>query len=51
MRLRRPGSAHTDLCPCAAARLERPLSVEDLARQATMSSRNLARHHGRTAKS
>ncbi|WP_433270174.1 helix-turn-helix domain-containing protein [Micromonospora vinacea] len=30
--------------PWALARLDRPLTVEDLARQANMSSRNLARH-------
>ncbi|MEV4414766.1 helix-turn-helix domain-containing protein [Catellatospora sp. NPDC049609] len=33
-----------DLLPWAMARLDRPLTVEDLARQANMSSRNLARH-------
>ncbi|MEU5674781.1 helix-turn-helix domain-containing protein, partial [Micromonospora sp. NPDC047753] len=32
------------LLPWALARLDRPLTVEDLARQANMSSRNLARH-------
>ncbi|MGC4868905.1 helix-turn-helix domain-containing protein [Micromonospora sp. DT53] len=32
------------LFPWALARLDRPLTVEDLARQANMSSRNLARH-------
>jgi transcriptional regulator GlxA family with amidase domain len=32
-----------DLFPWAMARLDRPLTVEDLARQANMSSRNLAR--------
>jgi AraC family transcriptional regulator, transcriptional activator FtrA len=34
----------TDLLGWAAARLDQPLTVEDLARQANMSSRNLARH-------
>jgi transcriptional regulator GlxA family with amidase domain len=34
----------TALLPWAMARLDRPLTVEDLARQANMSSRNLARH-------
>lgn len=33
-----------DLLPWAMERLDRPLTVEDLARQANMSSRNLARH-------
>lgn len=33
-----------DLLPWALARLDQPLTVEDLARQAGMSSRNLARH-------
>ncbi|MET7966388.1 helix-turn-helix domain-containing protein [Micromonospora sp. NPDC005305] len=33
-----------DLLPWAMARLDRPLTVEDLARRANMSSRNLARH-------
>ncbi|MEV8525114.1 MULTISPECIES: helix-turn-helix domain-containing protein [unclassified Streptomyces] len=33
-----------DLLPWALARLDQPLTVEDLARQAAMSSRNLARH-------
>ncbi len=33
-----------DLFPWAMQRLDRPLTVEDLARQANMSSRNLARH-------
>jgi AraC family transcriptional activator FtrA len=33
-----------DLFPWALARLNRPLTVEDLARRANMSSRNLARH-------
>lgn len=32
------------LLPWAAARLDHPLTVEDLARQANMSSRNLGRH-------
>jgi AraC family transcriptional regulator, transcriptional activator FtrA len=32
------------LLPWALARLDRPLTVEDLAREAKMSSRNLARH-------
>ncbi|MBQ1034138.1 helix-turn-helix domain-containing protein [Micromonospora sp. C97] len=34
----------TTLFPWVLARLDRPLTVEDLARQANMSSRNLARH-------
>jgi transcriptional regulator GlxA family with amidase domain len=34
----------TNLFPWAMERLNRPLTVEDLARQANMSSRNLARH-------
>jgi len=34
----------TALFPWAMARLDQPLTVEDLARQANMSSRNLARH-------
>ncbi|MFH8837872.1 helix-turn-helix domain-containing protein [Streptomyces sp. NPDC017868] len=34
----------TELLPWAAARLDRPLTVEDLARRARMSSRHLARH-------
>ncbi|MEU6976966.1 MULTISPECIES: helix-turn-helix domain-containing protein [unclassified Streptomyces] len=34
----------TDLLPWALERLDRPLSVEDLARRARMSSRHLARH-------
>lgn len=34
----------SDLLPWAIARLDRPLTVEDLARRANMSSRNLARH-------
>ncbi|MFI6471047.1 helix-turn-helix domain-containing protein [Streptomyces sp. NPDC050516] len=34
----------TDLLPWALDRLDQPLTVEDLARQAAMSSRNLARH-------
>ncbi|QFG21121.1 helix-turn-helix domain-containing protein [Actinomadura sp. WMMB 499] len=33
-----------DLLPWALARLDRPLSVADMARQARMSSRNLGRH-------
>ncbi|MFI6689802.1 GlxA family transcriptional regulator [Streptomyces sp. NPDC050485] len=33
-----------DLLPWALDRLDQPLTVEDLARQAAMSSRNLARH-------
>ncbi|MER5962253.1 helix-turn-helix domain-containing protein [Streptomyces sp. NPDC002057] len=33
-----------DLLPWAVARLDRPLTVEDLARRARMSSRNLGRH-------
>jgi transcriptional regulator GlxA family with amidase domain len=33
-----------NLFPWAMERLNRPLTVEDLARQANMSSRNLARH-------
>lgn len=33
-----------DLFPWAMERLDRPLTVEDLARRANMSSRNLARH-------
>ena len=33
-----------ELFPWAAQRLDRPLTVEDLARQANMSSRNLGRH-------
>ncbi|MEU8080638.1 helix-turn-helix domain-containing protein [Catellatospora citrea] len=33
-----------DLLPWALERLDRPLTVEDLARQTNMSSRNLARH-------
>jgi AraC family transcriptional activator FtrA len=33
-----------DLLAWAGARLDRPLTVQDLARQASMSSRNLARH-------
>ncbi|MEU6078231.1 helix-turn-helix domain-containing protein [Micromonospora sp. NPDC047074] len=33
-----------DLFPWALERLDRPLTVEDLARRANMSSRNLARH-------
>ncbi|MEV6210261.1 helix-turn-helix domain-containing protein [Kitasatospora sp. NPDC051914] len=33
-----------DLFPWAMARLDRPLTVEDLARRARMSSRNLGRH-------
>ncbi|MDN3358886.1 helix-turn-helix domain-containing protein [Actinomadura sp. DC4] len=33
-----------DLIPWALARLDRPLTVEDLAREANMSSRNLGRH-------
>ncbi|MEH0936159.1 helix-turn-helix domain-containing protein [Micromonospora psammae] len=33
-----------DLFPWVMERLDRPLTVEDLARQANMSSRNLARH-------
>ncbi|NES27127.1 helix-turn-helix domain-containing protein [Micromonospora terminaliae] len=33
-----------DLLPWAMERLDRPLTVEDLARRANMSSRNLARH-------
>jgi AraC family transcriptional activator FtrA len=36
--------ALSDLLPWAIARLDRPLTVEDLAREANMSSRNLARH-------
>ncbi len=44
-----PVPAHDDhpltaLFPWAMARLDQPLTVEDLARQANMSSRNLARH-------
>lgn len=34
----------TDLLPWATKRLDRPLTVEDLARQANMSARNLGRH-------
>ncbi|MGW1509694.1 helix-turn-helix domain-containing protein [Streptomyces sp. NPDC002394] len=34
----------TELLPWAAARLDQPLTVEDLARRARMSSRHLARH-------
>ncbi|MFB7517187.1 helix-turn-helix domain-containing protein [Streptomyces sp. NPDC056144] len=34
----------TDLLPWAIARLDRPLTVEDLARRARMSSRHLGRH-------
>jgi transcriptional regulator GlxA family with amidase domain len=34
----------TELFPWATERLDRPLSVDDLARQANMSSRNLTRH-------
>lgn len=34
----------TELFPWAAERLDRPLSVEDLARQANMSARTLTRH-------
>ncbi|GGK99322.1 AraC family transcriptional regulator [Planomonospora parontospora subsp. parontospora] len=33
-----------DLLPWVAERLDRPLTVEDMARQANMSSRNLGRH-------
>ncbi|GAB2834091.1 helix-turn-helix domain-containing protein [Actinoallomurus bryophytorum] len=36
--------ALSDLLPWAIARLDRPLTVEDLARRANMSARNLARH-------
>jgi transcriptional regulator GlxA family with amidase domain len=36
--------ALSGLLPWAIARLDRPLTVEDLAREANMSSRNLARH-------
>jgi AraC family transcriptional regulator, transcriptional activator FtrA len=34
----------TDLFPWVIERLDQPLTVEDLARQARMSSRNLGRH-------
>jgi transcriptional regulator GlxA family with amidase domain len=40
----RDGHPVADLLPWAAERLELPLTVEDLARRANMSSRNLARH-------
>ncbi len=39
-----PAHALADLLPWALARIEQPLTVRDLARQAGMSSRNLARH-------
>ncbi|HEX6347478.1 helix-turn-helix domain-containing protein [Umezawaea sp.] len=38
------GHALADLLPWITARLDQPLTVRDLARQAGMSSRNLARH-------
>jgi transcriptional regulator GlxA family with amidase domain len=40
----RDGHPLANLFPWALQRLNRPLTVEDLARQANMSSRNLARH-------
>ncbi|GAA1594218.1 helix-turn-helix domain-containing protein [Actinoplanes couchii] len=40
----RSGHPLGDLVPWVLARLDQPLTVEDLARQAAMSSRNLARH-------
>ncbi|MFD3683257.1 helix-turn-helix domain-containing protein [Nocardiopsis sp. NPDC058631] len=40
----RNGHPVADLLAWAVERLERPLTVEDLARRANMSSRNLARH-------
>jgi len=39
-----PDHALADLLPWALQRIEQPLTVRDLARQAGMSSRNLARH-------
>ncbi|MEV4517098.1 helix-turn-helix domain-containing protein [Dactylosporangium sp. NPDC049525] len=39
-----PGHALAALLPWALARIERPLTARDLARQAGMSTRNLARH-------
>ena len=39
-----PGHALAGLLPWALERIERPLSVRDLAREAGMSERNLARH-------
>jgi AraC family transcriptional activator FtrA len=41
--------ALADLLTWAMARLDRPLTVEDLARRANMSSRNLARHFNAVA--
>ena len=40
----RDGHSLGELFPWVAARLDHPLTVEDLARQANMSSRNLGRH-------
>ncbi|WP_345466822.1 helix-turn-helix domain-containing protein [Actinoallomurus oryzae] len=42
------GRPLADLLPWVLARLDRPLTVEDLAREANMSSRNLARHFNAT---
>lgn len=41
--------ALADLLPWALERLDQPLTVEDLAREANMSSRNLARHFNTVA--